>query len=250
MKKQGKKILKGVLIAILVGDLIVFGIYLYSYEKFNMKNQEDAKDDVVNTIEEEDKVDEVIIEEDIPIQQEEVKEYISEDKDDGVKLEENIEINNTNNSTQKSTESKKTQVTTSNNNQKNNIQTSTQIEVKHDVPKTVTPTVEEPKTQKEEQKVIETPKQEEPKQDVHTYKYNSAIVEKIKQDIKNNESTYMKEYGYNIVVDESIVTQTNQFTYTNNRVKYMIEYKFGTIKIYARDYYLNGNYMYTECYII
>ena len=75
-------------------------------------------------------------------------------------------------------------------------------------------------------------------------------INKIKQDIKNNESDYMKQYGYTIIVDESIVTQTNQFTYTNNRVKNMIINKFGTIKIYARDYYLNGNYMYTEAYII
>lgn len=103
-------------------------------------------------------------------------------------------------------------------------------------------------------KVEEPAKEEEttepPKQDVHTYKYNSSIVNKMTNDIKNNESEYMKKYGYNIVVDESIVNLTNQFTYTTNRVKDKIINKFGTIKIYARDYYLNGNYMYTEAYIL
>lgn len=103
-------------------------------------------------------------------------------------------------------------------------------------------------------KVEEPAKEEEatepPKQDVHTYKYNSSIVNKITNDIKNNESEYMKKYGYNIVVDESIVNLTNQFTYTTNRVKDKIINKFGTIKIYARDYYLNGDYMYTEAYIL
>ena len=29
-----------------------------------------------------------------------------------------------------------------------------------------------------------------------------------------------------------------------------IKYKFGTIKIYARDYYNNGQFICTQCYII
>ena len=43
---------------------------------------------------------------------------------------------------------------------------------------------------------------------------------------------------------------TNQFTYTEDRVKQKITWKFGTIKIYAEDYYCNGQYIMTECYII
>ena len=64
------------------------------------------------------------------------------------------------------------------------------------------------------------------------------------------EDDFMKQYGYNIVVDSSIKAQTNQFTYTENRVKSYITYKFGTIRIYAEDYYVNGNLIMTECYIL
>lgn len=109
--------------------------------------------------------------------------------------------------------------------------------------------------------IIETPKKEEIKEDpkssqsapsTNTEKYvkNDAMINKIKNVIQNNESDFMKQYGYNIVVDSSIKAQTNQFTYTENRVKSYITYKFGTIRIYAEDYYVNGNLIITECYIL
>lgn len=81
------------------------------------------------------------------------------------------------------------------------------------------------------------------------YKTNEEMVNKIREVIKNNESDYMKEYGYEIVVDSSIKEQTNQFTFTENRVKAMVTYKFGTIRIYAEDYYYKGQLVMTECYI-
>jgi hypothetical protein len=109
--------------------------------------------------------------------------------------------------------------------------------------------------------IIETPKKAEIKEDpkpsqsapsTNTEKYvkNDAMINKIKNVIQNNESDFMKQYGYNIVVDSSIKAQTNQFTYTENRVKSYITYKFGTIRIYAEDYYVNGNLIMTECYIL
>lgn len=109
--------------------------------------------------------------------------------------------------------------------------------------------------------IIETPKKEEIKEDpkpsqstpsTNTEKYvkNDAMINKIKNVIQNHESDFMKQYGYNIVVDSSIKAQTNQFTYTENRVKSYITYKFGTIRIYAEDYYVNGNLIMTECYIL
>ena len=109
--------------------------------------------------------------------------------------------------------------------------------------------------------IIETPKKEEIKEDpkpsqsapsTNTEKYvkNDAMINKIKNVIQNNESDFMIQYGYNIVVDSSIKAQTNQFTYTENRVKSYITYKFGTIRIYAEDYYVNGNLIMTECYIL
>lgn len=105
--------------------------------------------------------------------------------------------------------------------------------------------------------IIETPKKEDPKPSqsapsTNTEKYvkNDAMINKIKNVIQNNESDFMKQYGYNIVVDSSIKAQTNKFTYTENRVKSYITYKFGTIRIYAEDYYVNGNLIMTECYIL
>ena len=76
------------------------------------------------------------------------------------------------------------------------------------------------------------------------------MIEKIRQIIKNNETDNMKKYGYNIVVDSSIKAQTNQFTFSESRVKNNIRYSFGTIRIYAEDYYSNGKLIMTECYIL
>ena len=59
----------------------------------------------------------------------------------------------------------------------------------------------------------------------------------------------MKEYDYEIVVDSSIKENSNQFTFTETRVKAYITHRFGTIKIYAEDYYRNGQLIMTECYI-
>ena len=76
------------------------------------------------------------------------------------------------------------------------------------------------------------------------------MINTIKNVINNNQSEDMKNYGYNIVVDSSIVDITSQFTYTQQRVIDKITWKFGTIRIYARDYYCNGQYVWTECFII
>ena len=89
-----------------------------------------------------------------------------------------------------------------------------------------------------------------PKQDVVEYKENTAMINSIKNAINNNVSEDMQTYGYNIVVDSSIVNLTNQFTFSEKRVADKIKSKFGTIRIYARDYYLNGSYVWTECYVI
>ena len=106
-----------------------------------------------------------------------------------------------------------------------------------------------------------TPKKEEIKEDpkpaqsttnTNTEKYvrNDEMINKIRGVMQNNESDFMKQYGYNIVVDSSIKAQTNQFTYTESRVINYLKYKFGTIRIYAEDYYKNGNLIMTMCYIL
>ncbi len=82
------------------------------------------------------------------------------------------------------------------------------------------------------------------------YKINEKKIAEIRNIINSNPSEDMKLYGYEIVVDSSITEITTQFTFTEKRVKDKIAWKFGTIRIYAQDYYKNGQYITTECYLI
>lgn len=104
------------------------------------------------------------------------------------------------------------------------------------------------KGETKQQQTSDTKKEENVKKE--EYKRNNQMIEKMKNIIQKNETEDMKKYGYEIVVDSSIKEMTNQFTYTEDRVKQKITWKFGTIKIYAEDYYCNGQYIMTECYII
>lgn len=111
--------------------------------------------------------------------------------------------------------------------------------------------IEMPPTEKEQEikeEIIEV--KEEIKQDVEEYKINNQMINKLKEIIKNNETEDMKNYGYEIVADSSIVELTNQFTLTEQRVINKIRLKYGTIRIYSQDYYFNGEYITTQCFII
>lgn len=81
------------------------------------------------------------------------------------------------------------------------------------------------------------------------YIRNDNMINNIKRVIENNPSDNMKTYGYTVQVDSSIKERTNQFTYSEERVINFIRYSFGTIRIYAEDYYRNGQLIMTECYI-
>ena len=85
---------------------------------------------------------------------------------------------------------------------------------------------------------------------VEEYVRNDSMINRIKQVIQANETDGMKTFGYNIVVDSSIKGQTNQFTFAESRVINGIRLKFGTIRIYAEDFYKNGELVMTECYIL
>ena len=76
------------------------------------------------------------------------------------------------------------------------------------------------------------------------------MIERIRRIIENNETADMKNYGYEIVPDSTIPELTNEFTFTEQRVINKITWKSGIIRIYARDYYFNGNYISTQCFII
>ena len=113
--------------------------------------------------------------------------------------------------------------------------------------------VEEESKEEVKQETTEETKQENvetPKETGDKYIQNDEMINKIKQVIENNVTEDMSMYGYEIVVDSSIKELTNQFTFTENRVKNALRFKFGRIRIYAEDYYKDGQYIMTECYII
>ena len=112
--------------------------------------------------------------------------------------------------------------------------------------------VEEQIKDKKEEKQEETKAEQEQQEQIITeeYKINEEMIDRIRTIIENNETADMKTYGYEIVVDSTIPELTNEFTFTEQRVINKITWKCGIIKIYARDYYFNGNYISTQCFII
>lgn len=84
---------------------------------------------------------------------------------------------------------------------------------------------------------------------IEEYKVNNNMINKMKEAINNNKTEDMINYGYEILVDNSIVNKTNYFTYSDKRLISKLVYRFGTIRIYARDLYVNGEYAHTECFI-
>lgn len=94
-----------------------------------------------------------------------------------------------------------------------------------------------------------TIKQDTPK-NIKSYVRNTTMENTMKEYIENNPSENMKQYGFSIEADSSIINDTNEFTYTEKRVDGKIKYKFGTIRIYARDVLLDGVYQFTECFIL
>lgn len=123
---------------------------------------------------------------------------------------------------------------------------------KEEIQETVKPEVpkEEPKQEPikpETKPEVNIPQPEPPKEE---YRYNEAMTQQIISIINNNPSQFMLTDGYTVVVDSSIIPLTNQFTFTEERVKNKILYKAGTIKVYAQDYYVGGQYLFTECYIM
>ena len=83
-------------------------------------------------------------------------------------------------------------------------------------------------------------------------KYRKKIFKSDKhaEDVKQFLYDVAKKYGYEIVPDSTIPELTNEFTFTEQRVINKITWKSGIIRIYARDYYFNGNYISTQCFII
>lgn len=238
-------------ICIIISSILIFiiiicvSLYLYSKNSQKLESSDLPQNEVIPND---------VVENTTDIQTAEVQ----EDNNVATVAEEQMEAQTTptheeSNTSNKPTETKPQVASEKRNNKQ--IETkqkaTTQVETKKvETPKntenksTVTSTTETPKKEDSKPTQTTTP--------ANTEKYvkNDAMINKIKNVIQNNESNFMKQYGYNIVVDSSIKAQTNQFTYTENRVKSYITYKFGTIRIYAEDYYVNGNLIMTECYIL
>lgn len=112
--------------------------------------------------------------------------------------------------------------------------------------------IKDKKEEKQEEKQEETKVEQEQQEQIITeeYKINEEMIDRIRTIIENNETADMKKYGYEIVPDSTIPELTNEFTFTEQRVINKITWKSGIIRIYARDYYFNGNYISTQCFII
>lgn len=111
--------------------------------------------------------------------------------------------------------------------------------------------IKDKKEEKQEETKAEQEQQEQQEQIItEEYKINEEMIDRIRTIIENNETADMKKYGYEIVPDSTIPELTNEFTFTEQRVINKITWKSGIIRIYARDYYFNGNYISTQCFII
>ena len=156
---------------------------------------------------------------------------------------------------------------TNNSNSSNNKKISTKTET---IPKEETKEKETTKVQEKTETIIKEQEKEEvkeqPKEEIkqeteeeqatvnvpvkEEYKVNNEMINTMKNYIMNNPSDTMQTYGFEVIVDSSITELTNQFTYTEQRLRDKIMHRFGKIRIYAMDYYYNGNLVMTECFIL
>ena len=221
--------------------ILIFGTSILSgsmtYQKTNQKNNETNPQTVAENVENlisETSSDEQIVEE---VNEEINSDELEEEIETPSVIEDKAEEIKTTISTPKIADTQKQVVA--------EVKQEFKIENNNNTPQTKEETI---------QTIPEAPKQEvvieQPVIVGEEYKTNDTMINTIRNVINSNQSEDMKLYGYNIVVDNSIVDVTSQFTYTEQRVIDKIKYKFGTIRIYARDYYNNGQYICTQCYII
>lgn len=181
----------------------------------------------------------------------ETNSYI-EDNSTVIEIEKDNNIENTINNYQTSTntETQNEIIYNSSTNQENSEEQKIE-EVTQSIEDSVEETIENSISSNENNStIVDSTEVDESKENVETFKINQDMIDKMIDTINENPSEYMIKYGYNIVVDSSIIKLTNQFTYTDKRIISQIAWKFGEIRVYAQDYYVNGNYVWTECYII
>lgn len=105
--------------------------------------------------------------------------------------------------------------------------------------------VQQPQEKQEEKNEI---KQEVVQQPVREVRRNDEMIQKIKNYISTHETERMKKYGYSFVVDPEVVKITHPFTYSEFNMNSCLN-RTGEYRIYAQDYYYNGKYVETQCFV-
>ena len=239
----------------IIAIFMMFLISSYSY--YGYTDEKGEKVTITENLKQEENIvqDEKALEEiaeEIPTQEEnQEKQEIEKQQEEKQKITQEIqkeqEIEKDNNQMQETKVSETAKSNSDSNSGKSNMIPKTET-AKTTTEKTNTTIVNSKSETKAKNETITTTTQTKVKET--KYLRNDKMIQRIKQVIQNNETEDMKRYGYNIVVDSSIKSQTNQFTFTENRVKTNIRYSFGTIRIYAEDYYSDGQLIMTQCYIL
>ena len=163
------------------------------------------------------------------------------------KLENKTEVKTENKITNTAKINNNTNNQTTNNNQQNTQSVNTQIEVSSQKEEQVQQTqesTENTQVKQEESKPVQEVVQQ-PKIEV---KRNDEMIQKIKTYISTHETERMKKYGYSFVVDPNVVNYTNPFTYSEYNMATCLDLT-GEIRIYARDYFYNGKFVETQCFV-
>lgn len=234
-----KKITCFISIALMIIILVVFGI-IFKNKQLLIATNKDTCIEEQNTIESEDIIE--TSQEKIS-QVEEIKEDLLEEQE---MIEASKAITSIPTTLEKEDKPTITQYDNSNDTYSQNITTGTiksgTDEIKVDIKQNET------NIQNQETKQ-ETVKKDTPK-NIKSYVRNTTMKNTMKEYMENNPSEYMQQYGFTIEPDSKIVNETNQFSYTEYRMSAKIKHKFGTIKIYAQDFFLDGVYQFTECFLL
>lgn len=148
----------------------------------------------------------------------------------------NTNTTNTNNANNK---------TTNNNQQTSTQSVNTQIQVQQQSQPQKQQAETQPQVKQEEQKQVQ---EVVPAQPIREVRRNDEMIQKIKTYISTHESERMKKYGYSFVVDPNVVKRTNAFTFSEFNMQSCLDLT-GEIVIYAQDYYCNGQYVETQCFV-
>lgn len=230
-----KKITCFISIALMIIILVVFGI-IFKNKQLLIATNKDTCIEEQNTIESEDIIE--TSQEKIS-QVEEIKEDLLEEQE---MIEASKAITSIPTTLEKEDKPTITQYDNSNDTYSQNITTGTiksgTDEIKVDIKQNET------NIQNQETVKKDTPK------NIKSYVRNTTMENTMKEYMENNPSEYMQQYGFTIEPDSKIVNETNQFSYTEYRMSAKIKHKFGTIKIYAQDVFLDGVYQFTECFLL